>query len=424
MLISPSFPPGATSGSVRSAAISNHLASAGHNCEVLTLPTSAFVTRDNGFANLADSLDVERVSPGFIVPEGIQRPGGHRPGLFLRLLRKTARPFFLDDFHSWAIRAVHHYCSPMRVKPDVVISSALPASSHWAGRRISRHFGSRWIAEYRDLWVGNPVRPATPPVAKRMLRRQAELLSTANLVLGISDEMADELRRQLNPGTRVATLMNAFEGRTCAIATRGRGIPRRKMVMTYTGTLYHGHSSFKPLFRALNRLRTPFLTQGLPVEIVYAGNDGPLLKREADRYEAGNLIRDVGRVSRATSLTLQQDADVLLITSGKGDPKEGMIVTGKVFEYLKAAKPILAFGFPSGSLGRVLALTGAGEIFHPEDEDGILAYLASLVREFKTSGGISYRGNPAAVNKHSWEQRIAELLQFIEEIREVPLGPA
>jgi glycosyltransferase involved in cell wall biosynthesis len=402
--------------------MSTHLIKTGHHCEVLTLPPGAFERNDVSFALTADSLRVRCIAPGLIVPEGIKRSRGQLPGFFHRLLRKTARFFFLDDFHSWAMRAARQYLLQTNTKPDVVISSALPVSCHWAGRRISEAVGACWIAEYRDLWVGNPVQPMTRPTATEKLRRQAELLSRADLVLGISDEMVDELRRQLKPGARLATLMNAFEGRACAAAGPRRLIPRRKMVMTYTGTLYHGHSSFRALFRALNRLKSLFHSPDFPLEIVYAGSDGPLLKREATQYGAAGLVRDVGRVSRATSLALQQDADLLLITSGKGDPAEGMIVTGKVFEYLKAARPILAFGFPSGSLGRVLAGTGAGKIFHPDDEDGILAHLTSLVKEFKTSGTVSYQGDPAAVNKHSWDQRISELLDFIEEIREVPLG--
>ena len=59
------------------------------------------------------------------------------------------------------------------------------------------------------------------------------------------------------------------------------------------------------------------------------------------------------------------------------------MLSGKVFEYLAAERPILAVVPPDGAAARLIRETGAGVVVAPEDVAGIRDALIGLHRRWK-----------------------------------------
>ena len=68
-------------------------------------------------------------------------------------------------------------------------------------------------------------------------------------------------------------------------------------------------------------------------------------------------------------------ADVLLLLVPRADGRGLSVVSGKVYEYLAAERPILALVPPEGDAATLLRDTGSAWIADPDDEDAILAAL-------------------------------------------------
>ena len=81
-------------------------------------------------------------------------------------------------------------------------------------------------------------------------------------------------------------------------------------------------------------------------------------------------MRLLGPLTRAQSIALQQQADILVLLES-GDPEVKGILTGKVFEYLATDKPILLLGPGEGSELHAL-LTSHGRLLSLEDVDGVI----------------------------------------------------
>jgi len=69
---------------------------------------------------------------------------------------------------------------------------------------------------------------------------------------------------------------------------------------------------------------------------------------------------------------------VLLLLIPEAAGRGRGVLSGKVFEYIAAERPILAVVPPDGAAARLLRDTGAGEVVAPEDVDGIRAALVDL----------------------------------------------
>ncbi len=84
----------------------------------------------------------------------------------------------------------------------------------------------------------------------------------------------------------------------------------------------------------------------------------------------GDRLELIPYVPRRRSLELQRDSEALLLLIPEaGGPRAG-VLSGKVFEYLAAERPILAVVPPDGAAAALIRETGAGVVAPPDDVGG------------------------------------------------------
>src|SRR3954467_4865633 len=117
----------------------------------------------------------------------------------------------------------------------------------------------------------------------------------------------------------------------------------------------------------------PFLTALSRVDGVVARFVGDF--RSSDReWSAGiaNRIELIPYAPHRRSLELQRDSEALLLLIPEADGRGRGVLSGKVFEYLAAERPVLALAPPDGAAARLLEETGAGPVVAPDDVEGIV----------------------------------------------------
>ena len=110
--------------------------------------------------------------------------------------------------------------------------------------------------------------------------------------------------------------------------------------------------------------------------------------RAADREWAeslglGDRLELHSYVSRREALALQRDSDALLLLIPEAGGRGQGVLSGKVFEYLAAERPILAAVPPSGAAAELIRETGAGVVAAPDDVPALRAALAELHAKWK-----------------------------------------
>jgi len=134
--------------------------------------------------------------PGWAVPHANRDPS-QAAGKPRRGARDLAREILLwpDPDIRWCLRAAKTVLAD-GWKPDWVLSTSPPESTHVAGERIARRTGARWVVDFRDLWLQSPHRRER----LRMHRRLGEkllarrLLPKADLVIAVDGVVASEAR--------------------------------------------------------------------------------------------------------------------------------------------------------------------------------------------------------------------------------------
>ena len=178
----------------------------------------------------------------------------------------------------------------------------------------------------------------------------------ADAIVAVSDAIADEARA-LGPRGPVVTIANGCDFDDFAGLEHH---PSERFRITHAGSFF-GKRDPKPFLRALAE-------SGLEDVVVRFVGDF----RAADRDFAESLgvtdrIELIGYVTRRRSLELQRDSDALLLLIPEAGGRGRGVLSGKVFEYLAAERPILAAVPPDGAAAQLVRDAGAGVVAAPDD---------------------------------------------------------
>jgi len=261
---------------------------------------------------------------------------------------------------------------------DAVITTSPPESAHLIGRALQRR-GTAWIADVRDAWNFEPLRPSFPTGAQRRLdeRLERRLLGAADAVTSVSRPAADDLRDRV--GATVELLPNGWDPELAPSLddpareqAEGTLDPDR-VSLVYTGRFGSYGRDPRPLIEALRRLAAsdPELAERL--ELVVAGPCTEEERALLGTDVAPARISVVGSLPRDRALALQRAADALLLIAAPGRTQ---LANLKLFEYLAAGRPIVALAGGTEA-GRIVSETG-GEVVRSDDMEAIGAALRRL----------------------------------------------
>jgi glycosyltransferase involved in cell wall biosynthesis len=106
---------------------------------------------------------------------------------------------------------------------------------------------------------------------------------------------------------------------------------------------------------------------------------------------------------------------LLLLVPDAGGRGKG-VLSGKVFEYIAAGRPILAVVPPDGAAAELVRETGSGIVAAPDDVDAIKTALVELHSRFANGGLPSVELSTRDEERLSRRARVEEMAQLLEEV--------
>jgi glycosyltransferase involved in cell wall biosynthesis len=261
-----------------------------------------------------------------------------------------------------------------RRRPDCVITTSPPESTHLVGRVLSRR-GVAWVADLRDAWSFERLRPEFPTAAQRRLDEGLERrwLGGADAVTCVSRPAADDLRER---GIAEPLLVpNGWDPDLAEGPAPGElpALAPERISLLYTGRFGSYGRDPAPLVEALQRLASEEPEAAARIELAIAG---PLTEAERELLTTDvspARIALLGSLERPVALELQRSADALLLLAS---PRRSQLANLKLFEYLASGRPILALAGGTEA-GRIVAEAG-GEVVRADDVEAVKGGLLRL----------------------------------------------
>ena len=104
----------------------------------------------------------------------------------------------------------------------------------------------------------------------------------------------------------------------------------------------------------------------------------PVVTESAARYAVSSHISETGYVNHTKAIHLMKSADILLLVINNVEGAAG-IMTGKLFEYIAAGRPILGIGPTHGDAAEAVRQASAGRMFTYEDAKGVADFLRANI---------------------------------------------
>jgi glycosyltransferase involved in cell wall biosynthesis len=412
LLVSLYFPPAGGAGVQRPLKFATHLPGLGIETHVLAPDDPKWVHADPDLP-LPTQAWVHRAR--YLGPKG-RKPAEELHGKegLARIatqgklaLRRTLVP---DENVTWNLTAIPAAIRIARREGiDVVLTTSPPSSVHLVGAAVKRATGARWIADLRDSLVAHPHRRAESALVRVKEQGEAQVAKLvarqADAIVCAADAIAEETRG-FEPRGRVLTIANGsdfddFAGLEHHASDRFR--------ITHTGSFF-GKRSPRPFLEALAR-------SGLDDVVARFVGDFRSADREwAENLGLGDRLELIPYVPRRRSLELQRDSEALLLLIPEAAGRGKGVLSGKVFEYLAAERPVLAVVPLDGAAASLIRETGAGVVAPPEDVDAIAAALGELHGRWRAG---QLNGTPLSEDwreKLSRESRVEELADLVREL--------
>jgi hypothetical protein len=240
----------------------------------------------------------------------------------------------------------------------VLLSTSPPLTTHLAALWLKLRYGWKWIADFRDPLVGNPFRKQRWVVCSdRILERL--FFRYADALIANTDPVA-ELWRARYPQWlgKVHVLWNGFDPED---ETGPRPLPTRTYrVLAHVGSMYgdrHPNLVLGSVARLIQQGR--LAPERLRIQLI-----GPVSPQAQPHPRLAETLRASGcleinakLVPRAEAGRIIGEADQLLLLDVL-NAKAGLQVPGKLFEYIRIGRPILASTTENSPVERILKASG------------------------------------------------------------------
>ncbi|HEX2426658.1 MAG TPA: glycosyltransferase [Gaiellaceae bacterium] len=411
LLVTMYFPPAGGGGVQRPLKLAQYLPALGVETHVLAPDDPKWVHRDSelrvptqAWVHRARYLGPRARKPA----EELRGTDGFERALVQAQL--TARRLLVPDASvTWNMTAIPAAVRIARREGiDAVVTTSPPGSVHLVGAAAQRLTDARWIADLRDPLVANQhrrddtaaarARQAANEQVARLVARNADAISC------VSEAIADEVRA-LGPRGVVRTIANGCDFDDFAgLEYR----PAERFRITHTGSFF-GKRDPRPFLQA-------FHDANLDAVVRFVGDFRSSDREWAESLDLGDRLELVGYVSRTESLRLQRDSEALLLLVPDAAGRGKGVLSGKVFEYLAAGRPILAVVPPDGVAAELVRETGAGVVVAPDDVNGMRDALVAMHAQFANGGLPAVELSARDEERLSRRARVEEMAALVEEV--------
>lgn len=283
---------------------------------------------------------------------------------------------------------------------DLIISSFSPAAPHLAALSFCKEYRVKWIVDMRDEMSLNPQSDLS--VRKYYASIEKEIAGYATALTSVSQPIVDYFKTVI-PGLKAyVEIRNGFD----------HEINQDDYNFNETFTILHAGSFYgtrKPdtLLKALQDLKEAGL---LPErwKFICAG----AVKNFSIPDSIKSHVEIIERVSHEKSLSMMRNADLnVLIQPPTG--RKG-VYTGKIFEYISVAKPVLAIVDETDVAAELINDLEVGFVAAFTDIEAIKASLVRIIGMWKNREHLNV--NPDSLIKLHRKYQIQKLNLLIENI--------
>lgn len=308
--------------------------------------------------------------------------GKGKKSCWLKVMTWLRGNLFIPDSRVFWVKPVVAFLKPYIASKGLtkLVTTGPPHSLHLIGLRLKEKIPSlTWLADMRDPWSEWDVTRSLYPTAPAMdLHRyyEREVLKQATRVTTVGKYYAKQIEEL--GGRPVDIISNGFDEDDFGIHAP---VDRKQFIIRQVGVIELRDP--RPFMQAIKEIcdqHTDFKND-LRIEYIGHTNQNFLSEIKADET-LRSVTHFLGYLPHQQVLAMYPSSALLLLIlapsiNGQGD------VSGKMFEYMAARRPILALGPEDGNAAEAIKMTGAGVTVGHHDKEEMKNQILHFYAQWK-----------------------------------------
>ncbi len=339
-------------------------------------------------------------SAGFLNPN---------PSMLGKILQYIRANYFIPDARKFwvkpSVRFLEAYIQNNAI--DVVITTGPPHSLHLIGLQLKEKLKIKWISDFRDPWTTIDYfhqLPLTKKSKATHFRLEKEVLKKSDAVLVVGKTMKETY---LNFNKNIHVITNGFDS---DLTSNPTVILDNRFTLTHIGMM-NADRNPKLLWKVLKEICNEDSEFKKDLKINLVGKVAAQVTNDLQFFENG-MLDIIDYLPHLEVRKYQQKSQMLLLVVNNVPSAKG-IITGKIFEYLEAKRPILAIGPSDGDAASIINTTNAGFVIDFEDETNLKRVILSNYQAFKKQ---DLRVESKDIRQYHRKELTQKLATIIKEI--------
>ena len=335
-----------------------------------------------------------------------------------------------DRWATWRFGAIPTGMAMIRgYQPDAIWSTYPIATAHVIGAALAKKSRLPWIADFRDPMAQDGY-PSDPRAWRDYRRIEEEALRNAVASVFTTPGCAALYRGRYPdiPAGKSVVIENGYdeetfaraeaerasdEGEADAQGSRAALLPASsRFVLLHSGVVYPDERDPRPLFAALASLKAQgaLSAETFCLRLRASGYDAMLAELAAS-CGIDDLVSLEPAIPYHRALQEMLEVDGLLIMQASNCNQQ---IPAKLYEYVRAKRPVLALTDPIGDTASTLRAAGLASIARLDDATSIAEAIPAFVARVKA--GAESIATRQAIAESSREGRARSLAELLDQV--------
>lgn len=316
--------------------------------------------------------------------------------------------YFIPDARKYwikpSVKYLEEYLKTNKV--DAIITTGPPHSVHLIGLALKKKLNINWLADFRDPWTDLDYfhqLPLTSKSKNKHIKLEKDVISNADKVIVVGKTMQVNYST-FNKNTHIITNgYDTFENHNEDIKLD------KKFSILHIG-LMNADRNCDNLWKVLSELCAGNNSFKNDLEIKLIGKVSQEVLNSINYYHLKNNLTLIDYVKHQEVINHQKSAQILLLSINQVPSAKG-IITGKIFEYLQAKRPILAIAPTNGDLAEILHQTNAGDTFNFKEEKKLKEKIIEYYQKYKDKDLLYYSKDIEKYHRKNLTKQLVNLLK-------------
>jgi glycosyltransferase involved in cell wall biosynthesis len=304
--------------------------------------------------------------------------GDSNPNFIERLMRFVRGNFFIPDarigWNKFAIKKAKELI--LKHELDCVITTSPPHSTQLIGLELKNTFNLKWIADLRDPWTDiyyNKELYRTKWAEKIDRQLEKKCLESADHIIVVSDSIARLFNKRYNGiNSKISIIPNGYDE---ADFQNKVASETKYNYISYIGNLGPSY----PINNFLIEFNE-FSSKNPKWRLRFVGNVFEDVKNQILNSDLSERVEFISYVEHKKAIDFMIESKALLLIIPNSEENKG-ILTGKLFEYLAAKKPIIFIGPEDGDAAKILSNTSKVLINNQKNMHSLQGFLEHVNQE-------------------------------------------